>query len=605
MRAFDVVAFATLTAAFGSAAGGESIQTESLRLPYRQVGLDEREAAAFLLDRLTFGARPGEVDRVVAAGLERWVAKQLAGTLPEPELETRLAGFDALKRSPAELVAKYPNSSQLSAHVRRFHPGLIPPRDEPILDFSVVTAKLDAYRAERGILSQDRELKDQVLGQKVLRAVYAENQLRERLTDFWQNHFFTSPISFNARIFVLPFERDALRPNALGSFGGLLEAAVKHPALLQYYVGTADPANIDAADTTLGRHLADKVRTDGESAAAELEAVVRSEIEAIEREEDLVLARQFWSATGPNRNFARSLLTLQTLGPDGPQTDADIAEAARVFTGWSTLPIGPSPEWFSSGFVRSLEAGFVREGVFLFRADQHDALPKRVLGEELLAGGGVDEGERLLATLAAHPSTARHIARKLAVRFADDMPDEILVTRLERAFQESEGSIQAVLRALVEAPEFWAAARKRTKVKSPFELAVSALRATDAEISETAALVERIAAMGQPLYSYLEPTGYPDESAYWLDPAAMIERINFARDLTSGRIEGVRVDVAAIRGPAQERADTAAAYAARLLPERDVRGTVRAIRAAFDSREAGIDREVTALLLASPAFQLR
>ncbi|HEY8429544.1 MAG TPA: DUF1800 family protein, partial [Sandaracinaceae bacterium] len=124
----------------------------------------------------------------------------------------------------------------------------------------------------------------------------------------------------------------------------------------------------------------------------------------------------------------------------------------------------------------------MRDGSFLFRADRHDALAKRPLGLELAAGGGVEEGERVLDFLASHPSTARHIARKLAVRFVSEEPPAPLVERLAQSFQASSGDIAAVMRALLQSPELWAAAKQRQKVKSPLELAASALRATAADV---------------------------------------------------------------------------------------------------------------------------
>lgn len=583
----------------------ETVQGRQLDLPYAQAGLDQREAAAFLLDRFTYGARPGDLERVVAAGLEHWVAAQLTGSAPDATLDERLARYEALRMTDAQLIARYPTSSQVSAHVRRFYPDLIPPRDVPILDFSVVSAKLDEWRAEHGILTQDVELRDQVFAQKVERAVYAENQLREVLTDFWHNHFFTSPLAFNARAWVLSFERDAVRPNALGSFGTLLRTTAKHPAMVQYYVGLGAPETLELEETTLGTTLA----AQGDPAAAEaLRERVDNEIAALEHDDDLVLQRQFWPTTGPNLPYARALLELQTLGADGPQTAEDVAEAARAFTGWSMMPIGPSNEWYTTGLDAALEAGFVLDGRFLFRADKHDARPKSVLGIDFAAGGGVEEGERILDHLAAQPATARHIGRKLAVRFVGENPDDALVERLAQAFLASDGDIATVMEVLVESPEFWLAARERTKVKTPLELAASALRATGARIEDTVGVVEQIAAMGQPLYGYMEPTGYPDAGAYWLDPAALLARVRFAQALAANRIAGVEIDTAAVAGdeaPPRSRAKAVERYAARLLPERDLGTAPRELAAAIDRDASDVLRETVALVLASPEFQLR
>lgn len=521
-------------------------QTGSVDLPYAAAGLSEREAAAVLLERLAFGPRPGEAERVASAGLGQWLRRELAPgpADPDPALEARLARYEALGMTHAELIARYPDSLQVEGHARRFH-ALLPPRDEPIVDPAPIEATLDAFRAEQGFLRQDRELREQLRAQKIVRAVYAERQLREVLTDFWQNHFFTDATIFRARPWVLAFEQEAIRPHVLGRFRELLGAVAKHPGMLGYHAVSAAAPDVAAEDTAMAAAFA-ALRADTGRSSGQVEgliAAVERELAELAVEQDLLMEAQFWPRGGPNEEYARGLIELHTLGPDGPYTREDIAEAARVFTGWTTMPVGPSTEWFDGSLDRALEAGFVRDGTFLFRADWHDTTAKQVLGQRYEAGG-IADGERLLDMLAAHPATAAHIARKLAVRFVDDEPPPALVQRLAGRFLATGGDLAEVVAALVESPEFWHAAAARSKVKSPFEYAVSALRATGAGLDETAALVEWIERIGQTLYVYHEPTGYPGHGGHWLDAGSLLARLNFAAALADGRIDGVSIDAA-------------------------------------------------------------
>lgn len=565
--------------------------TQVARLPYIEAGLDARGAAAFLLDRFTYGATPGQVDAVVETGLERWLALQVQGNAEDPALAARLAGFDALGMSDEAMFQRYPSTSLVRAHMRRFHEGLIPHRDEVVLDFSVVSAAADRFAASRGFLSQDRELQQQLLAQKILRATHANNQLREVMTDFWQNHFYTSPTIARTRPWLLSFESAALRPNALANFATLLSASTRHPAMLQYHSSTARLATSFSSGTTMELNLAARAADPAVPAAdlAALRAAIDGEIAAMEFEEDLILERQFWPGTGPNREFVRAIVELQTLGPDAATSDEDIEAAGRIFTGWGTLPRGPSNEWFQGGLKAALQAGFVVDGSFLFRADRHDAASKQAFGLDFPAGGGVEEGEALLLHLARQPATALHIARKIAMRFVDDTPPPALVERLATAFRASDGDIGAVITALAYAPDFWQAARAPRKIKTPLEYTISALRATQAEIADTTAVADYIARMGQPLYAYEEPNGYPDDGAYWLDSASLIARLQFAGELAADQIPGVSVSADAMGQASIALLSTRRQQVAPLL----------------QSIVPATAPNTVAMLLASPAFQLR
>jgi uncharacterized protein (DUF1800 family) len=498
-----------------------SLPAAAVDLPYRAAGLDEPAAAAILLDRLAYGARPGELERVLDLGLETWVERQLAAAEPEAALETRLTAFPALRMSHQERVARYPGSGLVSAHARRFY-DLIPPPNTPV-DNDWRNRKLARFREEQGFLTPEKELQDELQGQKVVRAVHAENQLREVLTDLWVNHFHVSAASFRARPWVLAYEQEAIRPHVLGRFRELLQAAEKHPAMLQYLLETVPGTPLDPQRSLLAHLLAQR--------PAEFRAVVQAELQALEEEQEMILPRQFRYNGAANRDHARVLLELHTLGPAAAYGEADMDGIARAFTGWSTRPLGPSPQWFAGVLTQAQQAGFVQQGSFLFRADWHDAGAKRALGRRLPAGGGVEEGERILDLLAAHPATARHVAYKLAARFVADEPPPRLVEALARRYRRSDGDLAQLMRTLLESPEFWQAAAPRSKLKTPFEYAVSALRASGSEVQDARALAVWIERMGQPLYGHLTPDGQPEQATHWLQPDSLQQRLAFAAAL--------------------------------------------------------------------------
>ena len=595
-----------LAASLALAAAPADAATE-FEMPWRAAGLDERQAAAHLLSRLTFGPRPGEVDRVVALGLETWFEGQLGGHRPEPELDALLVELEPLFLSVGEVAQRYPNPGAFFRQA--LEEGVLPEDFDPqnaraSLAADGMRADLMAFGRERGYRPQ-RELVAALMSQKVLRAVHAENQLLEVMTDFWFNHFNVSLTDNQARAYVLAYERDAIRPYVLGAFRDLLGATARHPAMLLYLdnaQSTAEPGD----PTTLDQRMASRW---GPGGARRLGA----------RGDGGGRERSRRGSQGLNENYARELLELHTLGVDGGYTQDDVLEVARAFSGWTAL----RPEMLSdpamAGRVRralSLNAGFVVEDGFVFRADAHDAGVKKVLGQTLRGGRGVEDGEEVLDIVAAHPATADHLARKIAVRFVSDAPPAVLVERLAATWRASNGQIERVMRELVAAPEFWAsspaaatpgaagdeAGRERAgKLKSPFELAASALRALDAEIVDPRALVEWIERMGQPLYAYQAPTGYPDSSEFWVSGGALLNRMNFGLALAAGRVAGVRFDLAQRVGDVEPESRVAAleTFIELLLPGRPTEGMVELLEPMVMAPDL-IDRITAASVVATP-----
>jgi hypothetical protein len=276
---------------------------------------------------------------------------------------------------------------------------------------------------------------------------------------------------------------------------------------------------------------------------------------------------------GINENYARELMELHTLGVDGGYTQQDVQEVARALTGWTVMPFGPRADQLRQQMARQGSAlGFVQEGSFLFRPGVHDAGEKTILGQKFPAGGGIEEGERVLDLVSHHPSTAKHLAHQIAVRFVSDTPPKPLEDRLAKVFTQSGGDMKAVIRALAYSPEFWSKDALRAKIKSPFELAASALRALDADVVNPRPTVQWIARMGQPLYAYQPPTGYPDSAKAWVNTGSLLNRMNFGLQLACGRVPGVKFDLLALNQGREPESTQAAlkTYGPLLLPERDL-----------------------------------
>lgn len=561
---------ALLAGGLPSARAAAPADAQELRLPYREMGMTPREAAAHALSRLGYGARPGEVDRVAAEGVEGWVARQLdPRPLPDPRLDAALAAYPSLALSEVEIASTYLTRQQVTLHARAA--GVIAPHAEG------TRAELNTFMRRHGQRSV-QELGTELVAQKIVRAVHAENTLREVLADFWTNHFYVGLTDSQARVHLVSYERDAVRPRVLGSFGGLLLAATRHPAMLEYL----DNAQSAAPDASMAGGLAAASRR----------------------------------PRGLNENLARELMELHTMGVDGGYAQADVVALARILTGWGVVQAGRPQGRMNARRERArAEEAAASDGLFVFRADRHDVGEKVLLGRRFPAGAGYEEGVRALELLARHPSTARYISAKLAARFVSDTPPEALVERLARRFTETDGDIRAVMVALVESREFWSPEARGAKIKSPLELAVSAVRATGAGLDGTRGLAEEIGAMGQPLYEYAAPTGFPDRAEFWLGGGMLVSRINFGLRLAAGQVRGVRVDLAALtRGHEPESAEAALeAYAALLLPTREAEAVTPSLRT-FALQPAGPSpgspaptarQRVVGALLGSPAFQRR
>jgi uncharacterized protein (DUF1800 family) len=600
-------ALPAIAASPGPGAAAAAGAGASLHMPWKAAGLSERQAAAHLLDRFAFGPRPGEVDQVVAMGLDRWLERQLAGGIPDGKLATRLAAYPALQMSTPEILRLYPLPGTVLAEARRA--GVVPAKDAAAApgvaqgdldDKEDVKAKVRAFARERGY-RPEKELLGQLMAQKVLRAVGSENQLAEVMTDFWYNHFNVSSTNNKTRPYLLAYERDAIRPHALGRFRDLLGATAHQPAMLLYLDNAQSTAKAGAettmADEMSGRMERRAARFGRPGARALGPNVARTANGGGKRREQ-----------GLNENYARELMELHTLGVDGGYTQEDVVEVARAFTGWTVMPPGPAREQAERRLARVERAGglgFRQQGEFLFRADAHDAGAKTILGRRFPAGRGVEEGEEVLDLLAAHPATARHLASQLAVRFVSDHPPQALVDRLAEVYRASGGDTRAMIRAIANSPEFWSREAMAAKIKSPFELAASAIRALGGEVEEPRATIEWIGRIGEPLYAYQAPTGYPDRAEAWVNTGSLLNRMNFGLQLAAGRVPGVEVDLAALNGghEPESREQALAVYAGLLLPGRDLGPTIQLLRPMVASPDLARRVDQAAPPTAAPAAE--
>ena len=448
-----------------------------------------RDSALHALNRLAYGATPGLADRIAREGVLRWIDRQLAVTeADDPGLKGVLARFDLLSTRPDQLLQTYLEVQRERRTDRRARAA-----DSAMAAMSPEERERQMppeARELRGLLSQAPQL-------VLVRAVSSEHQLAEVMADFWSNHFNIFMGKNIARVYLPSYIEETIRPRLFGRFEELLVATARSPAMM-VYLDNAQSIMAGAEPPRPGRRGA--------------------------RRQAAMPAQQQRRPTGLNENYARELMELHTLGVDGGYTQKDVTEVARILTGWSV-----SRPAQGSGFA--------------FNEWAHDPGAKTVLGVEFPAGGGENEGRRLLGMLAAHPSTAHYIGGKLCARFVSDTPPDGCVDLAVAAWKRSGGEMRAVLRAIFHSPDFWAPAHRAAKVKSPLEFVVSAVRVVGGVPDTTPRLAGAVGRLGQPLYQHVAPNGYPEHEEDWVNSGALLNRMNLAMMLAANRLPGVSVDL--------------------------------------------------------------
>lgn len=444
-----------------------------------------------VLNRLTMGARPGDIDKVRSLGVQKFIEAQLhPETIAESPLVTaQVQRTPQLRQSSAELMTYWITQIKANQARKVAEEGGTKPADAPKPpQVDVAMALIPAgpviqnygpgarKTSPGGIFNGD--FQTAVLTTRLVRAIESPRQLQELMTDFWFNHFNISMAKGADRVLVGPYEEQAIRPNVMGNFRTLLGATMHHPAMMFY---------LDNAQNTKADYVARNPK-------------------------DL--------RKGINENYARELLELHTLGVDGGYTQKDVQELARVLTGWG-MPAQRLQLQTDGGYWAS------------FDPRRHDFGTKVVLGQTI-EGTGAQEIETVLDMLSRHPSTAKHVSYQLAQYFVADNPPASLVAKLATKFSQTRGDIKAVLTTLFASPEFWDPQYSNSKFKSPFRYTVSACRATGLHIQNPASarrLQQFLVSQGQPLYQCQTPDGYKNTKETWLNPDGLMKRMDFAGKL--------------------------------------------------------------------------
>jgi len=560
-------------------------------LPVTELSTDQ--AIYHALNRLAYGPRPGDMDRIKQMGLAKWINTQLdPKSIDDSVAEARAAVYPTLNLSTSQLLAEYPNPKQAVKQEQRAQNQSQQPEDavaavnrrevqpsktnassapgDPVQQasqgadaaISSIAAEMDpsspAARSDgdsgprmaadnadapspmkldpatRGLkkdaiavdpnavpraISDDSKRPQRVVEElamaKTLRAIYSERQLQQVMDDFWLNHFNVYAGKGEVKWYLTSYERDVIQPHAFGKFRDLLTATAKSPAMLFYLDNflSADPnAAQRAARERAMRQQMRRSRPYGYPAPP------RPQPQGQQKKQQ----------RGLNENYGRELMELHTLGVDGGYTQKDVTEVARCFTGWTIEK------------PRALAQ-------FKFDEKLHDPNPKIVLGKKIHAGG-MKDGEQVIELLAKNPNTAKFISSKLARRFVSDTPPSALVDRMARTFQKTDGDIREVLRTMVYSPEFWTRDAYRAKVKTPYELVVSSVRALSTDVDTPMPLVQWVGRIGEPLYQCQPPTGYSDKAETWVNTGALLNRLNFSLALAGNKVRGSRSDVHAVLG---------------------------------------------------------
>ncbi len=591
--------------------------------------LSEDQKVAHLLERATFGARPGDVERVKKLGWQKFLDEQLAPErLDDAVTDQKLKTIHALGLSSEELARTYDVPQQeLAAKLKEKGFDISEvyiggnAQNAPKPDAATTSeakpgeTKPDPFarrREAQRILAemgyrQPRELVEQLQQAKIIRAVYSERQLQEVMTDFWFNHFNVYINKGADRILTPTYERDAIRAKAFGKFGDLLKATAESPAMLFYLDNwTSATPNAKGGDDREEQvqKMLNQMEKGRRARKADGQAVLDDaeyEKRRAQMQQNLDRLKAAKRNRGINENYAREIMELHTLGVDGGYTQKDVQEVARCFTGWT---------------IRQPRAG----GSFYFNPAFHDDGEKIVLGQKILAGGGIQDGYKVLEILAKQPATAKFVSTKLARKFVSDHPPAALVERMAQTFRKTDGDMREVLRAMFTAPEFWSSETYRAKIKTPFEMTVSAVRALNGETNGNPQFHKWLTQMGEGLFLAQPPTGYPDTADHWVNTGALLDRMNFALALSANRINGTRVDLAKLAPttPNASRAQLVDHFAKLLLHTElspQTRATIDkslnesssatglAMNNSGTNSDAAKIAQIVGLLLGSPAFQ--
>ena len=557
---------------------------------------------AHVLNRLGYGPSPGDIARVQQMTVAAYIEEQLhPERIADAGLKARLAAYPTIDLSTAELARDYYGpAEQLRRQEQRAQAnqparagaagqatagqtmagqtmagqaaGQTMAGDPTMAGAPQRPQDRDQSPEMRAARQKEQQILQDLMQARLVRAITSERQLEEVLVDFWFNHFNVFSGKGQVRVYLTEYEREAIRPYVLGSFRDMLGAVAQSPAMLFYL------DNFQSVDPKAAQKQAD------EQAARQQQAAMRRGRGRVQppppnQQGNQTPAERIQQLRnrGLNENYARELMELHTLGVDAGYTQADVIAVARAFTGWT--------------IDRPRDGGS-----FQFNAVMHDNDPKVVLGKTIDAGGKAD-GERVLDLLATHPATAKFIATKLARRFVADEPPASVVDRAAKVFLDTKGDLREVTRAIITSPEFFSAEARLAKVKTPLEFVASAVRASGADMNNPQPLVGALRSLGMPLYGAQPPTGWGDTAEDWVNTGALLNRLNFAVQLSNGQLRGVRLNVRQLAPNTSEASRNALVQSLLLGNASQITRDTLA--------KAESPQQLVALTLGSPEFQKR
>ena len=468
----------------------------------------KRARTLHVLNRLAFGPRPGDFERVSAIGPERYIQEQLhpESIVIPSDLTERVRQYRTLHMTPVALFTEYQRPIMEARRDAKAEAGG---------DKKTIGDKKAIKDAAKDARIRERIVMREAVEARMMRAIEGPRQLQEVVTAFWFNHFNVFAGKELDNIWTGSFEETAIRPHTFGKFRALLGATAHHPAMLFY---------LDNWQNTAPGSPGAKGKFEG-----------------------------------INENYARELMELHTLGVNGGYSQADVIALAHILTGWG-IPKArggggggamrrPGGELFPraglGGFfpirrpMMHRRQNFVHPPIdpsgFYFDPERHDSSNKTFLGHEI-KGGGIDEGEYALDILARHPVTAKHLSNELAQYFVADDPPKALVERMAQRYLATDGEIRAVLETMFTSAEFRDPHCYGAKFKTPYEYVVSCVRATGVPIRNYRPLYGTMQLLGMPLYGCQTPNGYANTQDAWLNPDAMMTRLSFATALGSGNL---------------------------------------------------------------------
>ncbi len=477
----SIVCLAMLSVLNTQCAGAAGVD-DSAASPVSKLTTADESKVRHLLNRITYGPRAEELDRVESIGIDQYIEEQLnPSKISLPLNVASLSKQPALSATPAQLFQDYGRDAfeEMAKAARKANPG--------------AKGTNEAVKKEIQQLVRDnyQDLYGQVSDARLTRAMYSPRQLEEVLTEFWFNHFNVSMDKGLDHLWVGSYEETAIRPNVFGKFRDLLGDTAHHAAML-FYLDNWQNTN-------------PKILTPAKGPNKKL--------------------------GGLNENYARELMELHTLGVDGGYTQKDVIELARILTGHGLI---------NRKSIKTNPAGLTSKYGYNFDPDRHDFTDKVLLGKTI-KGKGIEELEEALDILAKHPSTAKFISFKLAQYFTCDDPPPSLVTKLSSTFQKTDGDLKEVMRTLLKSNEFWDSRNANAKFKSPYRYLMSSLRASNATINNTKPLLGFLRLQGMPMYQCQTPDGYKNTQKAWLSSTGLLQRINFATAFGAGRLPAARI----------------------------------------------------------------